>query len=195
MNRYQTLAEFVTGTLPSIVVGEDGLEAIFCSYNAVGNHKSGLVTTRRSRLRLFVQNGHLDGELAVTLGVTAFLTGNARVATCMAHALESEAIEAQQKVERGITSSIRTEPDAKRLIFIYAGITAFEGAVSFACTMREQYTDAIVMVITCDCDLAGKTQKLDPLISAGTINHVIVTPVCGGVSVMGKLVEELVEAA
>ncbi len=88
-------------------------------------------------------------------------------------------------------ADMRVEP---LLGVICAGLAISEEALAFVESLRRDQPNADIVLLTCDCDLARKRSLLHPLVRDGCVDHVLVTPDCGGGNDMADLLAALIAA-
>lgn len=192
---YRSVQDFNAQRLPEILAGRDRLQALFATYNRVGGHESGPVKTGYPDLGITVQNGDLRVSNGVVFGL---ILGSApqsdehrEIGQLAVAELHAEGEDVQRTLEGRIALPAETD---ELLTVIYAGLSAFDGAVSFARRLRREGPKRLVVVLTCDCNLREKLRDLDPLQQAGEITEVLVSRECGGHGDMARILDALIAA-
>lgn len=197
MGTLVSVEQFVREELPRIVQGKRTLSALFATYNNVADHESGPVETRKQGLTIGVQNGglHYDPFALVALTVAVDNPGDPMAAELgdMGHAvMHEQAVDAQEIMAQGVT--ISSDAPGSFIAFVYAGLSAFDEAISFAQSLRAKVADATIVILTCDCDPWRKESELLPLIQRGEIQHAVMTRECGGRGAMADMLDGLIAA-
>jgi len=191
VSRFLTVEDWITQRLPAFLDGNP-LNAIFVSYNSVGDFKPGQQETRKSGLKVIVQNGYVDPS-PFALGL--LLSGDFSLMRLGAQTMDDAANAAQQAAEKGLDAILPTVVEQSNvLLVIYAGLSAFRASVDYARSFRQKISAAKITVLTCDCNLRMKSDTLLPLQQSGEINDVVVTPDCGGRYQMAKMLQALIDS-
>ncbi len=186
--------------LPELLMGLTRLNILAVTYNNVTGFKNGPADSGKPGLTVTVQNGDLhyspeSGEIALALMMTPGLEnsqlGNA-LGEQMAGMMDREARLAQAQLERRISSDIITD-DVPTLALVYAGLSAFKEAVNFARKLKADHPNAILVILTCDCEEGPKERELGQLIEQGIVNLAVVTGECGGRDTMEGLLRAMIE--
>lgn len=182
------LTDFLVSGLRPYLEGTQRLHVLFATYNNVRMHESGPVETLKDGLTIQVQNGNLDYS---TFAVFGPLSSNFAVSRL---ALDQGDVEARA-AERAMKSSLslEREENAPLLAFVYAGASAFREAFDTAAGIKRDNPGSRVVVLTCDCNLEWKEHDMQPRISDGEIDQMIVTRECGGRDGMRLILDSVVE--
>lgn len=196
---FQTVKSFISDEIPRLVRDKRQMTALFATYNAVDGYSNGLVAHGKNGLTIRVQNGDVSysdkASVAVLVGAFGGPSNSAalRLGMIGCDMMKIEADAAQEKVEQALTVGPSIDDD-NVLAVVYAGLSAFGATVDFARSLRRQYPQATLVVLTCDCDLTSKRFELERLMEQGAIHHAIATSECGGRNSMRQLLEALVAA-
>lgn len=173
------------GRLGALIVGADRLHVLFVTYNNVAGYESGPVDTGKDGLTIQVQNGDLEYSPMTNL---VYLIGTA-LAEIGSQAMDAEAQAAQATLESQLI--VEPQDNARLLAVIYAGLSAFDEAVSFARAVRRDHPTAKIVIVTCDCNLRHKQQVLEPILASGEIESVVATFECGGRATMRRILNQV----
>jgi hypothetical protein len=172
--RFLTIQEFIQKSIPALIAQTPNLTAIFSTYNQVAGYEDGEVKTGKINLEVTVATGNMSPcifpELASREGKTAQFEVNGKL------------------------TAILEQPPQKMLAVVYAGISAFKEALTTVRAIHRKVPDAYIILLTCDCELEDKKRVLQPHVDSNLIKHVVVTPVCGGESAMGGILDALIKA-
>lgn len=179
---FLSVGGFISFRVPSIISGKS-LNAIFASYNRVGNYYSGRQDTGKNGLNVFVQNGYaITALLASELEGMSIERAMADAARTGQQIVDSELNEIPSNIESGTNT----------LLIIYGGLNAFGLCLSSIHAFRRKNPQATIVILTCDCDIDSKTPILHRIQTMGDVNDVIVTPYCGGQDQMGQILDALI---
>lgn len=153
--------------------------------------------TRKQGLTIAVQNGdlHYHPFALAALSVAVDNPGNPRAeefGDMGEFVMHAQAAHAQEIMEQGVT--ICSDAPDTFVAFVYAGLSAFDKAISFARSLRSKCADATIVILTCDCDPWMKESALAPLIQSGEIQHAVMTWECGGRGALKDMLDALVAA-
>lgn len=109
-----------------------------------------------------------------------------------AQMMDEEGKAAQTVIDSDLTE-LRIQDGYQFLAVCYAGLTAFEQALRSATQMKSRVPGSKVILVTCDCDLSGKMAALQPNLTAGEIDLLVVTGNCGGEEVMRDILNMVVD--
>ncbi len=186
------VAEFIGSTIPALIAGKSNLTATFATYNEVDGYRDGFVDTKKTGLVINVQNG--NRSMLGTAGNLWFMMSENRKDVNYGINAEEEASREAQLVAKDKIAKVLPALGDKEgiLVVIYAGLHAFNESIESARALRKELAEAIIVVLTCDCEIRSKERVLAPLVGIGEINHVVVTPWCGGRSSMKEILDGLI---
>ncbi len=173
--------------LPSILSGKSSLNAIFSTYNSVGNYKSGPMNVLKPGLQIVISNGKRDEDK--TAFASAIMASASGILSRMEASNEIERIactEAAVKVQEKFS-------DLSGNVFaaVYAGVNAPEESLEFVKKIRRVSPTAYVVVVTCDCGMQYKQTLFKA--NSKIIDILVVTPICGGRTTMGSILDALID--
>jgi len=168
--------------IPEIIKGKSQLSAVFTSYNSIQGYR-GQVDTGKQGLSVYsaseTENGHRE-----------------RVSEWSSPSqMEMRASICQQNVEQCLLGEHPEVVLHENLFFmIYLGLSGFSEATHFTESLRDDFPDAYIATLTCDCGLKDKFPSLQNLKKHGFVDEAIVTGQCGGSMEMARILEALIEA-
>ena len=184
-------SDFVEGKLSELIAGRTSLNVLFATYNNVSGFSDGEVAHEKPGLKVVVQNGNLRySSFAAVGGLVGFVKRDEALCDAAEEAGNEEAREAQRMLERKLEQA----PDMSQAIaVVYAGLSAFDEALELARTIKRGNANAIIVVVTCDCDSSRKQRVLEPLLASEEIASVVMTSNCGGRATMGKICQAVID--
>ena len=191
-DEFSSVQQWASVGVPAIVGKSTTLDALFVSYNMVGNRRPGAQGTGKQGLRVLVQNGYADPS---QLARTIFAFGDSpEVVSRGVRLMETAAKIGQRTVEDGVAETLAENKSENILLVLYAGLSAFAESVRFARTFKSQHPTAHIVVLTCDCDFGEKARTLLHLRELGQVNDLVVTGKCGGEEDMDHMLRAVVKA-
>jgi hypothetical protein len=190
-------------TIPAMIAGLPSLDAVFVTYKTVTGRAAGVVPTDDPSLRISIASGDHPYSLdvlrlcAMGLAIEGSGIGHAfpelrAVGGAGIELGNREADAAQAIAERRLATATPIPSDAPTIIVVYAGVSAFERAVTFTSRLRGALPRANVVVVTCDCEMRSKERTLQPMLDAGELRAVVTTPQCGGRDVLREILDAIV---
>jgi hypothetical protein len=190
--------------LPQLIQDKKEMVAVFATYNEVSNYSEGEIETGKEGLKIHVQSGNLGcdfGAMGTLLGAAGIMYEDSRAIKLAERILDNEyenADTAQNVVENKFHESTKTLQNENIIIYIYAGLTAWQRVFYFIEQIRNikefKNKNVIIVVVICDCEFFEKKELLEPLLEKNIIQYVVMTEICGGRMSMKTLLEGLKEA-
>ena len=166
--------------------------AIFLSYRGFDGYPQGKLNTGKENLSIqLAGNFNLPSWDDFMLMSVGQALGDIDLAYSGAQSINNDAAKKQEEASNVLEKNVVT--DSKVLFFTYAGLSAYKESVTYCEKIREKYTDAFIVVLTCDCDINRKSLYMSPFIERGIINEVVFTSHCGGQSDMESLIKKVIE--
>lgn len=191
--KFSGVTSFISSLLPSLVSANVKKQQIlFATYNSISGYQTGQVKRTSRNIRIESGNYPVD---PFQLGLLSFAlaTGDDALSSCIVADMRRDGKAHQELARKGFAKSFNpTIP--QHLVFVYAGYTAFESAFAMAQSIKESSPDAVVVVLTCDCDLQRKDYELGAAMSNGKIDHYIVSRECGGRNGLREILDAILVA-
>lgn len=179
--KFHNEEHFVGNVLPTLIKSSGHNHVVICTYNAAGIYDGKVIDDERLSINV------IKGDLSYSRATDGLFSPDIDRAMAASYAMQREAECAQIVVENVYAQS---EVCSDAIFFIYAGLSAFERSVKFAQNVRRDFSNACVVLITCDCDLDEKKQALQSV--ANNISHVVVTDWCGGDGTLERIIDRLI---
>ncbi|MFH1759146.1 MAG: hypothetical protein ABH822_01125 [Patescibacteria group bacterium] len=176
-----TVQEFIDA-LPEMLRDQTELYAVFLTYKEVAGHKNGPVDTGKPGLNISVHNGFL---------AYSPISPDFVIST---EDMEKQALVAQVAAESDSQDTLKELRGNNLMFVIYLGLVAFDQALENALQIRQDFPNAKIITVTCDCDDTRKKKALAPLFEQGLINFVIMDYACGGIGSMRNILHALIDA-
>lgn len=191
-----SVEEFISRRIPEIVAeGRRGLNALFCTYNSVHGLQSGRLQTSKPGLSVQIHAGGAFPDWRNFLVSTiAFQFGDQETLSSLQEQANVDSCASQKSVESTAGKALEGIPqDEGVLVVIYAGLRAFNETIRYISNLYLQLPRAVIVVLTCTCELSRKEEQLRGLVSSRVISDVLITKDCGGHQDMAQIVRALVD--
>ena len=188
--------EFI-GLLPKIIQDKKDLRALFCTYSAIRDYPRGEVQTNKKGLYITVSSDSESGVIArlrdtvssTPLGLQGPISSPTMKGMFLAGEKQSQVEECFLEEKAGDFYM------SKNILFVvYMGLNAFDATVDFLYFLRENYSHAKIITLTCDCNRKYKENITSKLHKEGIIDVSVITNLCGGRSVMQEMLRALIDA-
>ena len=182
---------FIDQDLRAIVHDSAKLHALFITYNEVYGYPLGLVETCNPNLTISVHSGGCRPPSPLDMAMLLVPDLRINVLACMTR--EQQVTDAFLTAKRHLGQARQHVGDQKKiLVVLYVGLTAWQESADYARDIRAMLPEAMIVVLTCDCDLQDKLVTLQRLHDEGALNKAIVTPRCRGCGDMRDILEGLI---
>ncbi len=191
---YVSVRDFIGVRLPAMVAGRHSMRALFVTYNEVNGYASGEHETGKPGLKVFIQAGDLYGASAMQFA-SGLILGTPPGSSSFNSGVDlscAVASDTQRDLEAAIEQQGVLDEEGA-LVFVYAGLSAFDSALEYASNLRQRKPTTQVVVVTCDCDLSHKMRKLNLELERGNLAAVVATWRCGGRADMAELLQALID--
>ena len=187
-------AEFKRFSLRDLVHAHTGpLSVLFVTYNNIEDVKQdGVQDTGYDDLRIVVQTASYRVPDIVTIGLIAGASlskldpaSGLEMMEFASSLMHETGEEAQKEVESKLSDPDSLESD---IVFVYVGVSGFDGAIQFADRVARANPDTKVIVLSCDCNSTHRFYCSD---LAKHLHQVVITPECGGRGALGQIYEEI----
>lgn len=193
---FHSTSAFIRERLPEIIVGraKGAFTGLFSTYNNVHGFAPGQVGHGKLGLELYIQSGGASYSTDQLMGILAgvMLGQDDLLADVWGDAV-AEHEGSQRSTEVANKSIIDQMKDGAALVVIYAGLSAFESALLYAESLRDELPAATIVVVTCDCNHKQKSRVLASFVDRGIVNEVVMTSECGGRDSMGEIAQAVLD--
>lgn len=171
---------FIEEVLPANLEGEGPLQVYISTYNYVSDYPSGPAPCRDPMRQLVVYSGPEQRLSDSIRGLIGFADAPMTELVPLLRAEEARCTISQAVVEDQIRMTAATLLICRLLFICYGGFSAIGRVIEYLKEVRATFPHATVICLTCDCDSQRKLRQLQPKLDTGEINHVIMSPNCGG---------------
>ncbi len=119
------------------------------------------------------------------------LSNDSRINNIAVNEMETMGREAQSVVSGNIFRDLDTN-DKPLMVVIYGGLTAFDEALDMAKDLKSKQPQAVVIMVTCDCEPQMKRRQMTPLLEDNTLSAVVETYMCGGRRTFRSIMEAVI---
>lgn len=181
--------------MPGLITGKTELDAFFVTYKEIAGYEDrDSVDTGKPGLRIFIDQGGHRYNYMEEIGLIIIALSSGKVSA------EVEAIDSTLQRARNVFNNMKSQNDSRLadlgnrnlFVVVYAGIAVFNESLDYACKLKKNLPQAVVIVLTCDCDISNKERVMDKFLTAGKIDHAVYSGECGGRRPMGDILRMLI---
>lgn len=101
---------------------------------------------------------------------------------------------AARNIMAGLATRVAAGDEKPTIYIVYVGRQAFYEAFDFAKELKHDEPQSRVVVVSCNCDYAQRTQFFEHAVAADEVDGYIMGKYCGGHDAMGDAVRALITA-